>query len=91
MALTALHGCNERAIESMMGKAMCAYANRIEASRLPYTDAAFRHVPQGEVIAALESEYEATVRCIAMLVQEPLPRICMEVKERVRDEFGVAA
>ena len=87
--LTAYNDCNERAIEGMFGKAMCAYANWMDVRNADYHDPRFRHEPQGEVEAACQSEYEATVRCLAFLVKESVPEICMAVIEAAKEEFGI--
>lgn len=73
--LTAINPANEREIEVMFGKAVCAYANAQETFKLPYTDGRFRHVPQDEVVAAMRSEHEATVRCLDLFVKENLYEI----------------
>lgn len=79
--LTAINPANERQIEVMFGKAVCAYANALETFKLPYTDGRFRHVPQDEIVAACEAEYEATVRCLDLFVNENL----YEIQQIVRD------
>lgn len=74
--LTAYNECNEREINSMVGKAMCAYANHESAMkaegqlRRDYGDKAFERTT-----AAQWSEYEATVRCIDMFVRESIYEI----------------
>ena len=73
--LNAYNECNEREINSMVGKAACAYANKVQTFRKSYTDPEFRHVSQDEVMAALNAEYEATIRCIDMFVKENLYEI----------------
>ena len=78
--LTAIKETNEREIEMMVGKAMCAYANARETFDKSYTDPEFRHVSQDEIVAALTAEYEATIRCIAMFVREDLYEIQRFVK-----------
>ena len=73
--LNAYNECNEREIEMMVGKAMCAYANARETFKKSYTDPMFRHVTQDELVARHEAEYEATIRCIDMFVRESLYEI----------------
>ena len=85
-SLTPYHECDERPIEMMVGKAMCAYANWQRVER-DYGDIAPSQ--RGELCVAYENEYEATVRCIAMLVREGVPTICMAVIERAKQEFGI--
>ena len=90
--LTAYNECNEREIESMVGKAMCAWANHESAMRAEkqlraeYGDATFE-----KVTAAQLSEYEATARCIGFFVKESLPEICAYIIERAEKEFGIEA
>lgn len=76
--LTAYNPENDRQIEQMVSKAMCAYANAMEINNLNRT--------QHEIYM---SEYEATVRCIAMFVKEPVPTICIYVIDRCKSEFGI--
>ena len=75
--LNAYNECNEREINSMVGKAACAWANRECALksekqlRSEFGDKVF-----DTTTAAQLSEYEATVRCIGMFVRESLPQVC---------------
>ena len=87
--LTPVNPANAREIEMMAGKAMCAYANWQQAESADYCDPQFRHESQYEVVAAHRSEYEATVRCTAMFVREPLPTVCVAIIERAKGEFGI--
>lgn len=87
--LTACNKDNEFQIEQMVSKAMCAYANWREASNANFNDPRFRHVSQYEAEAEHRSEYEATVRCIALFVKEHVPSICEHVIARAEEEFGI--
>ena len=87
--LTAYNECNEREIEMMVGKAMCADANAREAFKASHTDNRFRHVPQDEVVATYRAEYEATVRCIEMFVRENVYEIQRYIQGRCKEEFGI--
>lgn len=78
MKLTAYNNQNDRQIEQMVGKAMCAYANAMEVADLDKV--------QQKVFMA---EYEATVRCIAMFVKESVPEICVAVIDSCKKEFGI--
>ena len=70
--LTAINEINERNVEVMMGKAICAFANARTIFKKSYNDTQFRHVSQDEIVAACEAEYEATVR---LFVKENLYEI----------------
>ena len=88
--LTAYNKANDRQIEMMMGKAMCAYANMAEVEKNKSELVAIhgRH----QVLMTIEchkSEYEATVRCIEMFVKESLPEICRAVIDSCKEEFGI--
>lgn len=88
--LTAYNSQNDRQIEMMMGKAMCAYANWQERRNNKEELAKQFGMAQVQTtIAANESEYEATVRCIAMFVKESVPEICMAVIDSCKEEFGI--
>lgn len=90
MKLTANNECNEREIEMMVGKAMCAWANHESAMkaeqqlRRDYGDKVF-----DTTTAAQMSEYEATVRCIAMFVTNSLYEIQAYVTGRAEAEFEI--
>lgn len=74
--LTAYNECNEREINSMVGKAMCAYANFVAAkSDEAKLTERFGEIAYEKTEAALRSEYEATVRCIDMFVRESIYEI----------------
>ena len=79
--LTAINEINERNVEVMMGKAICAFANARTIFKKSYNDPQFRHVSQDEIVAACEAEYEATVRCLDLLVKENL----YEIQQIIRD------
>ena len=89
MAITAKKKANEREVEMMVGKAMCAYANWKQTEAADYNNPQFRHVSQYEVMAAQESEYETTCRCIAMFTVEHLPEVCQTIIDRAKSEFGL--
>lgn len=75
--LSAYNEANDRVIDMMVGKAMCAYANWQMAQL------------DGLPVIAQMSEYEATVICISMLVNESVPAICQHIIDRCKEEFGV--
>lgn len=88
--ITATNEDNERQVDRMVGKAMCAYAN--------YKGAKNEHknlVKQYGAIsvevteAQYMSEYEATVHCIALFVDQPTSFICNYVIARCFEEFGI--
>ncbi len=90
--LTAYNEANEREIESMVGKAMCAYANwqgELKALYAAKSDTARTLAKQGAI--AYKNEYEATVRCIDMFVRENVYEIQHIVKGRAEVEFGIEA
>ena len=89
--LKPIHECNAREVEMMVGKAMCAWANA-EANRKFWEaeeNASLKRGIQVEVEKAM-SEYEATVRCIAMFVSDTLPAICKHVIDRAETELLAA-
>jgi hypothetical protein len=89
--ITVTNKDNERPVEQMVGKAMCAYANAKRASERP-DGFFFKKLSEHEVeveVAKMWSEYEATVRCIAMFVDQPTSCICGYVIARVEEEFGI--
>lgn len=81
--LTAINPANEREIEAMFGKAMCAYANwmRSTDSRRFFFKSHVSEAEREAIRAALKSEYEATVRCLDLFVNENL----YEIQQIVRD------
>ena len=91
MNLTATKSTNQREVEMMFGKAMCAYYNWRKAAERP--KAFFKsHVGEQEranITAQFEAEYEATVRCIAMFVDESLPNVCKAVIAAAEEKFGI--
>jgi len=86
--LNAYNEANEREINSMVGKAMCAFANhqcamKAESQlRRDYGDKVF-----DTTTAAQWSEYEATVRCIEMFVKNSIYEIQSYVIERAEAEL----
>lgn len=72
----------------MFSKAMCAYANWKEGLKT-LSDSSNAHFEHGIEVEAekAQSEYEATVRCLALLVKEPVSDICLKVVGRVEQEF----
>jgi hypothetical protein len=64
-------------ISGMFGKALCSYANLVEAQR------------EGLPTVAHSSEYEATIRCLDMLVKENIYEIQATVKAAAHKEFGI--
>lgn len=88
--ITATNKDNERQIEQMVGKAMCAYANWQERKNNKNELAEQFGMAQVQTtIAASQSEYEATIRCIAMFVDQPTSYICQYVIARCFEEFGI--
>lgn len=88
--LTAYNPENDRQIEQMVGKAMCAYANWqsndssagiCNDKKLARFHANMALIDQGE--------YEATVRCIAMFVKDSVPTICTYVIDRCKSKLGI--
>ena len=88
--LTATNKANEREIEMMVGKAMCAYANwqstEGDAINLAtvYGDAMV-----DRAVTAYKSEYEATIRILEFFVEESIYEIQEHVTMRACEEFGV--
>lgn len=88
--VTARNHDNDTQVESMMGKAICAYANWKEAEREREKLAMLHGREKVELaVTAHQSEYEATVRCIALFVEEHLPEVCRIVIDRCEEELGV--
>lgn len=89
--ITATNKGNERQIEQMVDKAMCAYANAKRAGERP-DGFFFNKLSKQDVeveVAKMWSEYEATIHCIAMFVEQPTSYICQYVIARAKDEFGI--
>lgn len=86
MALNVINECNEQVVEWMVGKAMCAYANWQEVDSIPYLTNGY---DKAEAKGRFEAEYEATVRCLGMLVRDSLPAVCRYVIDRAHEEFGI--
>lgn len=91
MAITAKNKANEREVQMMVGKAMCAYANWQSAKEHLFStvDGIENTEEQNLFIAAYKSEYEATCRCIAMFTVEHLPEVCQTVIDRAKSEFEI--
>lgn len=90
MNLTAKNSVNNLAIEMMFGKALCAYANwKSTEDDREQLAALYGSNTVEQSIVAHQSEYEATVRCLAMLTVEHLPQVCMAVIEQAEEEFGI--
>lgn len=88
--ITVTNEDNERQVEQMVGKAMCAYANWKGAVNEHKSLVEEYGVLSVEVTEAqYGSEYEATVRCIAMFVDQPTSYICQYVIARAWEEFGI--
>lgn len=85
--LTAYNSQNDREIGMMMGKAMCAYANFLNAKE--HEEHEFKYQPKEVVVQKHLSEYEATVRCIGMFVKESIYEIQLAVTDSCKEEFGV--
>lgn len=88
--LNAYNSQNDREISMMMGKAMCAYANwqnhRNNKSELAEQ---FGMAQVQAAIAASQSEYKATVRCIDFFVKESIYEIQFAVIESAKEELGI--
>lgn len=89
--LNAYNEANEREISSMVGKAMCAYANwQLAKKNLVENPKADSYNDMGfEIKTACASEYEATVRCIEMFVKESIYEIQRYIVDRVEAEFKI--
>ena len=88
--LTAYNEDNEREVEQMVSKAMCAYANWQERkSNKAELAEEFGKAQVELAITASESEYEATVSCIGLFVEQPTSVICNYVIARCYEEFGI--
>lgn len=89
-SLTATNPANEREVNRMVGKAMCAYANWLGFVKAT-TDQIDKmgRIKFHELRSANKSEYEATCRCIEMFVYESIYTIQDFIKERVAEEFGI--
>lgn len=87
---TAKNKANTREVESMFSKAMCAYANW-QNSESAVGICNDEELAQFYASRALidQSEYEATVRCLAMFTEEHLPEVCTMVIEACKEEFGI--
>lgn len=90
MNFTAKNNSTDLAIEMMFGKALCAYANwKSTEDDREQLAALYGKDTVEKSIVAHQSEYEATVRCLAMLTVEHLPQVCMAVIEQAKEEFGI--
>ena len=89
--ITATNEDNERQIEMMVGKAMCAYANwhRSTDKNHFFFKSGVSELEKEKARTAHQSEYEATVRCIAMFVEQPLSYVCEYIIARCFEEFGI--
>lgn len=83
--LTATNEDNDRQIEQMVGKAMCAYANWQQERNSDRED----KIQKKLIEQSHRSEYEATVRCIGLFVDQPTSYICQYVIARAKEEFGI--
>lgn len=88
------HDCDDNRLvaERMASKAICAYENLVAIKR--DGDELVMQYGQEQVnlrCAELESEYQATVRCLDMLVRGSLYEICQEIVARAEKELGVEA
>ncbi len=81
---------NEREIEMMVGKAMCAYANYYE-NKKNEAELVFKFGIRAfeQTQTALNSELEATERCIAMFVKDSMYTIGTYVIKRATEEFDL--
>lgn len=92
MNLTVTKSTNQREVEMMFGKAMCAYANWMVVRKCVLEDLDMGFDPDADksrYVTAAKSEYEATVRCIAMFTVEHLPEVCQTIIDRAKSEFGI--
>lgn len=83
--LTAINKANERAIDMMMGKAMCSFANLKQTLDGSWDDTNAQDV----AIAAHRSEYEATVRILEFFVAENIYEIQHIVVDNAVEQFGI--
>ena len=88
--LTPIHENNEREVEMMVGKAMCAYANAESIKRDAKKNIdEYGYAEYRMAVQAYMSEYEATVRCIEMFVKDSIYAVQAHVNERAEREFGI--
>lgn len=81
---------DRHAVRQMMNKAMCAYANWQDV--LDNFDELVEQYGRAQVklhAESLSSEYQATVRCIALFTKEHLPEVCQTVIDRASEDFGL--
>ena len=88
--ITASNKANEREVEMMVGKAMCAWANW-QNNENTVGICIDKNLAQFYANRALaeQSEYEATVRCISLFVEQPTSYICKYIIARAKSEFGI--
>lgn len=89
--LTAINPANEREIEMMVGKAMCAYANLqkvCECEELFIESGAGTQEQVDIAKVRHESEYEATIRILDFFVTENLYEIQDFIKMRALEMMG---
>lgn len=84
--LTACNADNEWQIEQMVNTAMSAYVGWKTAE---VEFAGLGRIPMAKMQARLKSEYNTTVRCIGLFVEEPTSYIENHVIDRCRAEFGI--
>lgn len=87
--LTAYNEANEREINSMVGKAMCAYANWQTALKTAdeNSDRAAKCSMYKHHAELHASEYEATIRCIDFFVKDSIYEIQAYVVDRAETEL----
>lgn len=84
MKLTSWNKQNKREVEMMFRTAVCAYANwkSLEDYKNLDKDLYTEYVSR-------RAEYEATVRCIDVFVQERLHQVYYAVIDEASKEFGI--
>lgn len=85
--------CDERPVEMMVGKAMCAWANwqtelKCWNECVDDCDKYGMHVHE-RAASGYVNEYEATVMCIGMFVSDSVLKIRAYTIERAKNKFGI--
>lgn len=89
--VTPTNKANNREVEFMMGKAMCAWAN-LQVSLGEWRnceDGSHEAEVHERMCAIYSSEYEATVICIAMFVKEPIHKVHEIARNRAKAKFKI--
>lgn len=83
--LHATNKVNEREVEVMFGKAVCAQANRLYQTNCLRCYEGKERIELEKDIRADAAEYEATVRCLDLFVDEDIYEIQRIVHEAALD------